>query len=164
MRRHICEAFDGVRAADGAGDTFFLYDPDGDLPAERQLPFATLVTGDHYDRVSDLDRPGAYRINIGLTKATYTAVFGAAPTRRGPDGVLDTGFDYSAVDTLMPHPVYASQYWVCVVNPGAATDQTVRDWLAEAHGLAARKHANHRRRRERRPRTAGGSADPETAG
>jgi hypothetical protein len=147
MRRYIGEAFDGVNAVDSSGDTFFLYDPDRDLPAERQLPFATIVTGDHYDSVSKLAGPGAYRLNIGLTKATYVALFGAAPTRRDADGVLDTGFDYAAVDTLMPHPTYASQYWVCVLNPGEATLETVRALLAEAHAFAARKYANHHARK-----------------
>lgn len=147
MKRYICETFDGVRVLYGVGDTFFLYDPRGDLPAERQLPFATIVTGDHYDSVSDLDRPGAYRLNIGLTKATYTASFGAAPRQLRADGVLDTGFDYAAVDVVMPHPTYASQHWVCVVNPGAATLQTVRTMLGEAHAFAARKYANHQARR-----------------
>ena len=151
MSRYVCESFAGLRVLENAGDTFFLYDPDGDLPAERQLPFATIVTGDHYDSVSGLDRPSAYRLNIGLTKATYTASFGAAPTQRGPGGVLDTGFDHAAKDTVMPHPIYASQYWVSVVNPGEATLETVRTMLAEAHGFAARKHANHRARREHGP-------------
>lgn len=152
MRRYICEAFDGVTTVDSSGDTFFMYDPDGDLPAERQFPIVTIVTGDHYyDSVSKLNRPGAYRLNIGLTRATYAAWFGAAPTQRDADGVLDTGFDYAAVDTVMPHPIYASQHWVCVVNPGEATLETVRTLLAEAHGFAARKYANRQARREHRP-------------
>jgi hypothetical protein len=151
MKRYICTTFDGVNAVDASGDTFFMYDPDRDLPAERQLPFATIVTGDHYDSVSNLTWPGAYRLNIGLTKSTYAARFGAAPTRRNADGVLETGFDYAAVDTVMPHPIYASQHWVSVVNPGASTLETVRTFLAEAHGFAARKHANHHARRVPRP-------------
>jgi hypothetical protein len=147
LTRYIRE-FDGVRILEGYGDLFFLYDPAGDLPPERQLPFVTIVTGDHYDTVSKLDRPGAYRLNIGLTKATYTARFGAPPKERDADGMLDTGFDYAAVDTLMPHPVYASQYWVSVVNPGEATTETVRELLVEAHAFAARKYANQARREQ----------------
>ena len=149
MTRYICETFDGLRTADNCGDTFFMYDPDGDLPAERQIPFATIVTGDHYDSVSKLDRSGAYRLNIGLTKATYAARFGAAPTH-ATRRVLETGFDYAAVDTVMPHPTYGSQNWVCVLNPGGATLDTVRTLLVEAHAFAARKHASHRARREHR--------------
>jgi hypothetical protein len=136
MKRYICETFEGVRAIDATGDTFFLYDPEGDLPAERQFPFVTIVTGDRYDSVSQLDRPGVYRLNIGLTKATYTERFAT-------DDV-----DYAALDTLMPHPVYAGQHWVCVLNPGAATLATVRVLLQEAHEFAARRHANHQARRQ----------------
>ncbi|SDD79411.1 DUF6194 family protein [Actinokineospora iranica] len=149
MTRYIRESFPGVRVAENAGDAFFIHDPDGDLPAERGFPFATVVTGDHYDQVSRLDRPGVYRVNIGLTKARYSELFGAAPTTRDGDGVWETGFDYSTVDTLLPHPVYAGRHWVCVVSPGPATLDTVRDLLAEAHRFAVHKHANQRARRTR---------------
>jgi len=47
----------------------------------------------------------------------------------------------------MPHPVYASQYWVCVVNPSEATWDTLRRLLAEAHDFAARKYAPNQQTR-----------------
>lgn len=150
MTRYIRGTFAGLLVSENAGDTFFMYAPDGDLPAERQFPFATIVTGDHYDSVSNLDRPGAYRLNIGLTKATYTATFGAPPTRRAADGVLETGWDHAAVDTLTPHPIYASQYWVSVVDPAESTLDTVRELLAEAYEFAARKYGNQQTRRDSR--------------
>jgi hypothetical protein len=147
MKRYIDEAFDGVDSLDHLGDTFYFYDPEE--IRERLHPFITIVTGDHYDTVSDLSRPGAYRINIGLTRATYVSMFGAAPRQRDEHGVLEAAVDYAAVDTVMPHPYYASQYWVSVVNPGEATLDTVRVLLAEAYEFAARKHANQRARRAR---------------
>jgi hypothetical protein len=146
MKRYIGESFAGITAVDNEGDTFFVYDPTGDLPARGWLPFATIVTGDHYDTVSDLSRPGAYRLNIGLTKATYTRRFGAPPTERDEHGRLPTGVDHTATDTLTPHPFYASQYWVSVVNPGEATLEDVREFLAEAYEFAVRKHTNRRSR------------------
>jgi hypothetical protein len=146
MKRYICDTFGGIYALENDGDTFFIFDPGRDLPAERQQPFVTIVTGDHYDTVSALDRPGAYRLNLGLTKATYTALFGAVPTRRDEHGVLATGFDYSATGTLMPHPIYASQHWVSIVDAGPENWSQVRDLLAEAHEFAARKYANQRAR------------------
>ncbi|MFI5694937.1 DUF6194 family protein [Kribbella sp. NPDC051586] len=137
-------AYDGVRVLEAQDDLFYLYDPAADLPPERQQPFATIVTGDHYETVSRLDEPGAWRLNIGLTKATYTSLFGAAPTERDADWVLDSGHDYTARGTLMPHPFYASQYWVCIVDPtdlGALVPH-----LEEAYEFAARKYANHQSR------------------
>ncbi|MFV2114617.1 DUF6194 family protein [Micromonospora sp. LOL_025] len=138
MKRYVRETFDGVNAVEANGDTFYIYDPGRDLPAERQLPFATIVTGDHYDDASALDRPGAWRLNIGLTRSAYGALFAQ---RHGP------GVDHTVPDTVLPHPVYAPQHWVCVVNPGEASVETVRRLLAEAYDFAARKHANHRSRR-----------------
>jgi hypothetical protein len=132
MKQYICGTFDGVTAVNGTGDTFLSYDPDGDLPADRWFPFATIVTGDRYDTVSDLDPAGRYRLNIGLPKATYLSLFGTPPAQ----------LDYAAADVLMPHPVYGGQYWVCVVNPGESTREVVGELLAEAHRFAARKHAN----------------------
>lgn len=148
MNRYICDTYDGVRATEHLGDVFLLYDPGHDLPPERQIPFATIIIGDRHDQVSRLDEPDRWRMNIGLTKATYTARFGAAPTERDAHGILVTGSDYAAVDTLMPHPLYGSQYWVCVVNPGEATLDTVRDLLAEAYGFAVRKYKNQQTRRD----------------
>lgn len=142
MRVHIENGFDGIRTIENGADSFFTYDPAGDLPQDRWLPFATLVTGDTYDTVSDLTRRGAYRINIGLTKAAYAGLLGPAPTERDEQGLLRTGADYTRVDTVLPHPFYASQYWVCVVNPGDATLDTVRALLDEAYTFAVRKYAN----------------------
>ncbi|MEU8828139.1 DUF6194 family protein [Streptomyces sp. NPDC048636] len=144
VERYLRDTFVGINVLESSGDTFVIYDPNADLPAHRQFPFLTLVTGDTYDRVSDLSRPGAYRLNIGLTKDTYTTRFGAVPTRRDESGVLDAGCDYARRDTLMPHPVYATQHWVCVVEPSAATLETLKPLLAEAHAFAVRKYRNQR--------------------
>ncbi|WP_088962181.1 DUF6194 family protein [Micromonospora purpureochromogenes] len=137
MKQHICDSYEGVTAVDGGGDTYLVYDPLGDLPADRWLPFATIVTGDRYDTASALDRPGAWRLNIGLTRARYLSLFPTPPA----------AVDHTRADTLLPHPVYAPQHWVCVVDPGPATRDLVSELLADAYDFAVRKHANQRRRR-----------------
>lgn len=35
-------------------------------------------------------------------------------------------YDFTALDTLMPHPVYGSLWWVCVLNPGPKSFETVQ--------------------------------------
>ena len=49
--------------------------------------------------------------------------------------------DYAAFDRLMPHPVYARQRWVWILNPSHATvKDVVLPLLAEAHDrLAAQR-------------------------
>lgn len=140
----MVRASDGVRVLEAQDDLFYLYDPAGDLPPERQQPFATIVTGDHYEQVSRLDESGSWRLNLGLTKATYTSLFGPVPTERDADWVLDSGHDYAARDTLMPHPFYASQYWVAIVDP-TGPDRLL-PLIEEAYAFAARKYSNHQAR------------------
>lgn len=147
LTSYLRTACPGTIVIEAPGCLFHIYDPDGDLPDERKLPFATIVTDDTYDTVSNLTRPDTYRLNLGLTKATYTYLFGTAPTERDEHGVLATGFDHATLDTVMPHPMYASQYWVCVVNPSDDTMPRLRPMIAEAYQFAVRKHVNHAARR-----------------
>jgi len=143
ITHYITDTFAGVETATAEGYTFFFYGPD------RKLPFATLATKDNaYDRASNLDRPSVFRLNIGVSKDTYRALFGRQPSRPGAEGVVGTGHDFTALDQLLPHPVYAPQSWVCVLNPSDATfQQTVRPFLAEAYELAVRRHARQAKTR-----------------
>ena len=130
IREYIVRNFPEISVVDGTGGGFFFTDP------ERKFPFATLVTSDEYDRASDLSRPGVFRLNIGVSKRTFGAMFGAAPASGG-----EGGYDYTALDRIMPHPVYGKMYWVCVLNPGAETFETVRKLLAEAYETGRRQRA-----------------------
>ena len=139
--RYLSEDLDGVEAVTANGDWFFFYDPERKLPHDRRMPFATLVTGDLYDHASNLSREGVFRLNIGVGKETYRSLFGDPPAPAGETGVVETGHDFTALDQIMPHPVYAPQHWVCVLNPGESTVDTVRSLLTEAHTRAARSYA-----------------------
>jgi hypothetical protein len=153
ITRYITESFAGVdvvvASGEGGapeiawGDSFFSYDPGRDLPPAQRFPFATIVTKDYgdFDRASRLDRPGVFRLNIGVGKETFRALFGP------PVGdAVAAGHDFAALDTLLPHPVYASASWVCVLNPSAATFEAVRPLLAEAYQLAVGRHAKREAR------------------
>jgi hypothetical protein len=136
LTQYIIDTFGGVDTVVADGNTFFMYDPDG------MFPMATLMINDVNDQASNLDRPGVFRLNIGIGKQTYYALLGAPPSRPGASGIVETGHDFTALDQLMPHPVYANMYWVCVLNPSAATFQTVvQPLLAEAYELNVRKYA-----------------------
>src|SRR3954469_25620636 len=96
--RYITATFPDAPVATADGNSFFMYEHD------RMMPFATLVTNNAYDQASGLDRTGVFRLNVGVKKETYRALFGDQP---GPG---DT--DFTKLDQLMPHPVYAAQSWV----------------------------------------------------
>ncbi len=140
ITHYITGTFDGVEVVVASDDSFFFTDDD------RRLPFATLVTGDTYDRASHLSRPSVFRLNIGVGKKTYRALFGPQPPRPDADGVVDTDHDFTALDVVLPHPVYAPQFWVCVLNPGEKTFQAVRPLLGEAYHRSVKRHAKSRPR------------------
>jgi hypothetical protein len=146
ITQYVTDTFDGVDLTVANGDTFFFYDPDRTDPLDRRLPFATLVTDDLYDQASALHRPSVFRLNIGVSKETYRSLFGPQPAPPGATGIVDTGHDFTALDQIMPHPVYAPMSWICVLNPSAATFETLRPLLAEAYDLAADRYARRRAR------------------
>ncbi|HJP76519.1 MAG TPA: DUF6194 family protein [Pseudonocardiaceae bacterium] len=106
------------------GDTFIFAAP-GD-----RMPFATIVIKDYpgFDTQSNLDRPGAFRLNIGVGKAKFTELIGYPPAEHAAHA---TEFDYTAFDTLIPHPAYAIQAWVSIVNPGPNTTELAATLLME---------------------------------
>ena len=146
--QYVTDTFTGVeiiRPTEGlaAGDTFFYYDPQRDRDPARRLPFATIVTKDYgdFDNASQLNRPEVFRLNIGVSRDTFRALFGFAP---GEDLTESADYDFTAMDQLMPHPVYAPQSFVCVLNPSLETFEAVKPLLAEAHSLAAARYAHRR--------------------
>ena len=142
ITRYIETAFEGVDVVVGSreagspeiawGDTFFIYDPNRDLAETRRFPFATIVTKNYgdFDNASKLDRPGVFRLNIGVSKETFARLFDP-----------EDQFDYAALDRLMPHPVYGPNHFVCVLKPGDSTFEMVKPLLSEAYEIAVRRAA-----------------------
>jgi Family of unknown function (DUF6194) len=121
------------------GDTFFFYDPDGDGSGDHRFPFATIVIKDYpdVDTQSNLDRPGVFRLNVGVGKETFRRLFPDFPDH---DTQGDDRYDFAALDTPLPHPIYGAQSWVSIVNPGDRTSDLARSLLAEAHQRAVARH------------------------
>lgn len=110
------------------GDVFVNHDvPVG---ATAGFPFATIITQDQpgFDDRSRLDRLGAFRVNIQIGRTRAAELLGDL------SGIASPGeIDYAEPDRLLPHPVYAAQGYVSVVNPGEMTTELVHQLLQEAH-------------------------------
>jgi hypothetical protein len=50
--------------------------------------------------------------------------------------------DYAALDQLMPHPVYAAQSWVCVLNPSTERFESLKPLLADAYDIVFNRQSN----------------------
>jgi hypothetical protein len=152
ISQYITDTFEGVDIVVASGDSFFFYNPDRNVPPDHWFPFVTIVTSDINDQFSNLNRPSVFRLNIGIGKQTFQSLFGdpaALPSISAADGgEISHDYDFTALDQLMPHPVYGRMLWVCVLSPSDETFETnVRPLLAEAYDLAVSKH---KRRAENR--------------
>lgn len=125
----ILERYPETIIAEALGATFFSLD-------EKNWPnFATIVTTDEHDdgAPSDLARPGVFRLNIGVGRETFERLVGSIELP-----------DYAAFDRLLPHPVYAKQLWISILNPSDATFRdVVLALIAEAHDRLAAVQARH---------------------
>jgi hypothetical protein len=133
ISHYVVDTFPGVDLVTAMGATFFSLDPEKHWPN-----FATIVTTDEHDMGSPSNlsaRPDVYRLNIGMSRQTFDRLVGDASDP-----------DYAALDRLLPHPVYAQQHWVSILNPSAATfESVVKPLLKEAHDRVAATRARHRR-------------------
>jgi len=131
VARYITATFPGVDVVTAMGATFFSLDPDKHWPN-----FATIVTTDEHDMGSPSNlsaRPDVYRLNLGMDKATFERLVGD-----------DVERDYAVLDTILPHPVYAAQHWMSILNPSWATwKETVIPLIAVAHDRLAAQRARH---------------------
>ncbi|WP_345349380.1 DUF6194 family protein [Rhodococcus olei] len=115
-------------APEAAWGDVFVFDAGTD---DRRFPFATIVTRDQpgFDTASDLDRPGVFRLNVHVGRDRFRDLIGYGPAEHAPH---QGDHDYREPDRLLPHPVYAAQSWVSIVNPGPRCTELARDLLAGA--------------------------------
>ena len=71
--QYIRETYPETAVLESGGTWFFSLD------AEKHFPnYATIVTNNDFDDGSDLDREGVFRLNLGLTRATFERLVGEA--------------------------------------------------------------------------------------
>ena len=129
ITRWITTTYPDTVVARAMGATFFSRN-------DQSWPnFATIVTTDEHDigNPSNLARPGVFRLNIGVGRETFRRLVGAMVEP-----------EYAAFDRILPHPVYAKQLWISILNP---TDTTFRSvvlpLLTEAHDRLAATRVRH---------------------
>ncbi len=98
--------------------------------SEQALPVVTVALSDNeYDNISHLSREGVYRVNIGIKKETFATLF--------PDA--DAATDYTMLNRFLPHPHYAAQYYICILNPeGTEMTDTLR-YIEESYLIAKQR-------------------------
>lgn len=115
------------------GDVFFYYAPDGQVPNGQ--PFAAIVTKNSSDEdASQLDRPGALRLNIAAAET---------PSGRPSSAGATPPLTPAHPTPWCSAPVYDHLGWVAVLLPGERTS-------CHPLSLPRSTHARARARDQRR--------------
>ena len=130
--------FDGLAPKASWGETSMFYNPD--LALTNGIYFCTVKEHDGAnDKASTLDRPGVFRLALGLTVQRYEQLFGPRPARPPKGSAVVTGHDFTWLDVVMPHPVYAWMGWMQVLNPSDETFESMQPLFIESFGHVVRK-------------------------
>ncbi len=144
--QYICSNLSGVVPKASWGETSLFYNPGRVLP--NGVYFCTLKqhNGEN-DQASNLEREGVFRVAIGLNPKTYVRLFGQKPARPSKGGIVATDHDFTKLNELMPHPIYAWMCWAQILCPSCHQFESIFPLIEEAYQDAARKFekktANH---------------------
>lgn len=141
---YCLENFDGTVLVESWGEKGIFYNPDHVLKRGVYILTVKEKDGDN-DKGSDLDREDVYRVNMGIRKKTFTELFGAVPKRPSAGGIVDMNYDFTALDKMLPHPVYAWMAWMCVLNPSEQTFEKLKPFIKEAYEYAKEKFKKRRK-------------------
>lgn len=134
----ICTEFEGISPKKSWGETSFFYNPGQKLP--NGIYFCTIKEKNGAnDQSSNLDRDEVYRLSIGITPKTYANLFGDKPARPAKGQIVATGHDFSTLNQLMPHPVYAWMSWVQILSPDEEMFEKIFPLITEAYEKASAK-------------------------
>lgn len=137
---YVLSVFDGVTPTKTWGETAFFFS--SGLEMKRGIYVCTLKDKDgENDSGSCLDRPGVYRLNIGLPADVFVSHFGPKPARPPKGGVIAGPWDFTALNQLTPHPVYGWMGWVAVLCPSAETLEQCKPLLRLAYDKAVASFA-----------------------
>jgi hypothetical protein len=86
-------------------------------------------------------------VNIGISKQTFRSFFSEPSLPSDQNSTVknrdtsNSDYDFTALNQVMPHPVYGRMYWTCILSPGDETFKTtVQPLIAEAYGIAVSKY------------------------
>lgn len=132
--------YSGLRCIATYEESSFFYNPTGQL--KRGVYFTTIKESDGpNDKAGQLDRPGVYRLSIGVGKSAYRKLFGEPPARPAKGERVDLPLDFTAQNVCLPHPIYAWMSWVAINSPAEDQLPVIRELLNLAYQRAVHNFA-----------------------
>lgn len=141
--KYCLDNLDGTVEVSSWGERGIFYNPENKLKRGIYVLTVKEKDGDN-DKGSQLNREGVFRVNLGVRKKTFSEMFGEVPERPGKGCVVDMDYDFTATDTIIPHPVYAWMSWICILNPSKKSFEQLKPLILEAYEYAKEKFAKRK--------------------
>lgn len=137
--QYCLENLEGTVLVKSWGENGIYYNPDGLLT--RGVYILTIKEKDgENDSSSNLNRVGIYRVNLGLPKKTFIRIFGSLPKRPKAGKIVDMDYDFTAINQIIPHPVYSWMGWISCINPTTETFDELKPLIDEAYFFSKEKY------------------------
>lgn len=141
MIQYCLEKYPDIVLHHAWGETALFYNPGSKY--KRGKYFLTIKKKDGAnDQASSINREGVYRVNFGIGKRRFIERFGYLPRRPEAGGAIDMPVDFTELDALIPHPVYAWMGWVSILNPTQEKFDIVIKLLDETYNELVKKERN----------------------
>ena len=141
---YCLENLEGTVLVESWGEKGIFYNPDHVLKRGVYILTVKEKDGDN-DKGSGLSRENVYRVNLGIRKSTFAELFGAIPKRPPAGGVVDMDYDFTILDKILPHPVYAWMAWICALSPSEKTFEELKPYIQESYEYAREKFKKRRK-------------------
>lgn len=136
--------FSDIILTDSWGETGIFYNPNKIL--KRGVYVFTIKEKDGAnDKSSLLNRDKVFCLNIGLRKETFRKIFGELPSRPSAGNIVEMDYDFTSLNKILPHPVYAWMGWIRILNPTLETYDEIKPFLQEAYEFSKEKFSKRKR-------------------
>ncbi|WP_294143879.1 DUF6194 family protein [uncultured Clostridium sp.] len=137
--KYCIDNLEGTVLVDSWGERGVFYNPGNILKRGVYVLTVKEKDGDN-DKSSNLNRENIYRVNLGVRKTTFAEMFGSIPKRPSKGGIVDMDYNFSAINQILPHPIYAWMGWICSLNPSEKTFEELKPLIQEAYEYAKEKY------------------------
>jgi hypothetical protein len=137
--KEVQKRFKGLLVNKNWGEEGLFYNPD--LLLAKGIYVLTFKEKDGpNDKASNINREGVFRLNIGISKVSFVKLFEQIPARPKAGKAVDMPYDFTELNRIMPHPVYAWMGWVGVLNPDKYIFEKLLPLIEESYNLALVKY------------------------
>lgn len=143
LTNKIMTKYPGLIPTNTWGELSLFYNPKKALA--KGVFFCTLKSKDgDNDTASNIDRNGVFRFNFGISKKSFLKLFDQEYKRPAKGHIINAPFDFTQLDTILPHPIYGSMNWICILNPSAKSLEQIEELIDESYELVLAKHQKRR--------------------